>query len=100
MLIGVFFRSSVTAVILIPCRSISFLRTGNCISTVPGKVTNWTPSGIVADERERMDRLRSLAGKYFPAGYDTETDILRNGPRAAVLAFTIEHISGKAVREK
>jgi nitroimidazol reductase NimA-like FMN-containing flavoprotein (pyridoxamine 5'-phosphate oxidase superfamily) len=56
--------------------------------------------GIVADERERMDRLRSLAGKYFPAGYDTETDILRNGPRAEVLAFTIEHISGKAVREK
>ena len=56
--------------------------------------------GIVADERERMDRLRSLAGKYFPAGYDTETDILRNGPRAVVLEFTIEHVSGKAVREK
>ncbi len=56
--------------------------------------------GIVADERERMDKLRSLAGKYFPAGYDTEADILRNGPRAEVLAFTIEHISGKAVREK
>ncbi len=56
--------------------------------------------GIVADERERMDKLRSLAGKYFPAGYDTETDILRNGPRAEILAFTIEHISGKAVREK
>ena len=47
-----------------------------------------------------MDRLRSLAGKYFPAGYDTETDILRNGPRAVVLEFTIEHVSGKAVREK
>ena len=56
--------------------------------------------GIVVDERERMDKLRSLAGKYFPAGYDTEADILRNGPRAEVLAFTIEHISGKAVREK
>ena len=56
--------------------------------------------GIVADERERMDRLRSLAGKYFPIGYDTEADILRNGPKAEILAFTIEHISGKAVREK
>ena len=56
--------------------------------------------GIVADERERADRLRSLAGKYFPAGYDTEADILRNGPRAEILAFSIEHISGKAVREK
>ena len=56
--------------------------------------------GIVADDRERMDRLRTLAGKYFPAGYDTEADILRNGPKAEILAFTIEHISGKAVREK
>ena len=56
--------------------------------------------GIVDDEQERMDRLRSLAGKYFPAGYDTESDILRNGPKAEILAFTIEHISGKAVREK
>ena len=55
---------------------------------------------IVADEGERQDRFRSLAAKYFPAGYDTETDILRNGPRAEILAFTIEHISGKAVREK
>ena len=55
---------------------------------------------IVADERERMARLRSLAGKYFPSGYDTEADIHRNGPNAVVLAFTIEHISGKAVREK
>lgn len=55
---------------------------------------------IIADERERMDRLRSLAGKYFPAGYDTDSDILRNGPKAEILAFTIEHISGKAVREK
>ena len=32
--------------------------------------------------------------------YDTESDILRNGPKAEILAFTIEHISGKAVREK
>ena len=55
---------------------------------------------IVADDIERMDRLRTLAGKYFPAGYDTEADILRNGPKAEILAFTIEHISGKAVREK
>ena len=55
---------------------------------------------IVADERERMARLRSLAGKYFPSGYDTEADIHRNGPNAVVLAFAIDHISGKAVREK
>ena len=56
--------------------------------------------GIVADERERVDRLRSLAGKYFPDSHDTESDILHNGPKAEILAFTIEHVSGKAVREK
>jgi hypothetical protein len=67
---------------------------------VPGKVTNWTPSGIVADERERMDRLRSLAGKYFPAGYDTEADIERNLRRVAILELRVEHLTGKHVREK
>ena len=56
--------------------------------------------GILADEAERLERFRSLARKYFPDAYDTEADILRNGPRAEILEFTVEHISGKAVREK
>lgn len=55
---------------------------------------------VVTDDIDRLSRLRSLARKYFPEGYDTEADILRNGPRAEILAFTIEHMSGKAVREK
>ena len=55
---------------------------------------------IVTDDIDRLSRLRSLARKYFPEGYDTESDIVRNGPRAEMLAFTIEHMSGKAVREK
>ena len=38
--------------------------------------------------------------KYFPDGYDTEADIVKNGPRAEMLEFTIDHLSGKAVREK
>ena len=54
----------------------------------------------MADEEERLLRLRSLGEKYFPKGYDTESDIRRNGPKAEILQFTIEHVSGKAVREK
>ena len=29
-----------------------------------------------------------------------EADMLKNGPRAEVLAFTVEHMTGKQVREK
>ena len=54
----------------------------------------------IADDKERLCRLRSLGRKYFPDGYDTESDIVRNGPKAEILEFTIEHMSGKAVREK
>ncbi len=55
---------------------------------------------LISDETERDRRLRQLGGKYFPEGYDMETDIQRNAPRAAVLEFTIEHCTGKRVREK
>jgi nitroimidazol reductase NimA-like FMN-containing flavoprotein (pyridoxamine 5'-phosphate oxidase superfamily) len=55
---------------------------------------------VMADDEERLLRLRSLADKYFPKGYDTESDIQRNGPKAEILQFTIEHMTGKAVREK
>ena len=54
----------------------------------------------LADEDERLSRLRSFGRKYFPEGYDTEYDIRRNASRAEILEFTIEHMSGKAVREK
>ena len=52
------------------------------------------------DDGERNTRLRQLGRKYFPQGYDLEGDMLRNGPRAEVLEFTIEHMTGKRVREK
>lgn len=54
----------------------------------------------VSDEGERMARLRQLGAKYFPDGYDMELDMAKNAPRAAVLDFTIEHMSGKRVKEK
>lgn len=53
------------------------------------------------NEPEKADMvLRALGSKYFPEGYDMETDIVRNGPHALILELTIDHVSGKHVREK
>ena len=54
----------------------------------------------VPEDGERLARLRQLGAKYFPEGYDIDTDLMKNGPRAAILDFEIEHMSGKRVREK
>ena len=54
----------------------------------------------LADDTDRLARLRSLGKRFFPDGYDTEADIVKNGLRAEMLEFTIDHLSGKAVREK
>ena len=52
-------------------------------------------------DRERHDAiLRKLGQKYFPEGYDIDYDMLKNARRAAVLEFTIEHMTGKRVKEK
>ena len=59
--------------------------------------------GRISDinEPEKADMvLRALGSKYFPEGYDMETDIVRNGPHALILELTIDHVSGKHVREK
>ena len=55
---------------------------------------------ILADEAVRQEVFRSMGRKYFPDTYDTVTDILKNGPKAEILELTIEHLRGKAVREK
>ena len=52
------------------------------------------------DEDGIVAALRKLGNKYFPQGYDVEGDISRNLKRVAVLEFTIEHLTGKHVREK
>lgn len=54
----------------------------------------------VTDPSRHEYLLRKLGLKYFPEGYDMEDDMRRNAPRAAVLEFSIEHLSGKKVREK
>ena len=55
---------------------------------------------LVEDNGKRLSMLHQLGMKYFPEGYDIEADMVKNGPRAAVLDFEIEHMSGKRVREK
>lgn len=55
---------------------------------------------VVEDAEQKNMRLRQLGKKYFPEGYDMEADMQRNAARALVLAFQIEHCTGKRVREK
>ncbi len=55
---------------------------------------------IVEEAEEKDKRLRQLGKKYFPEGYDMELDMQRNAARAVVLAFHIEHCTGKRVKEK
>lgn len=54
----------------------------------------------IKDPEKADTALRALGSKYFPEGYDMETDITRNGPHALILELTIDHVSGKHVREK
>ncbi len=56
---------------------------------------------VQVEDAARADSiLRALGAKYFPEGYDIETDMARNASRASVLEITIDHMSGKHVREK
>ena len=55
---------------------------------------------IVDDPALKDAKLRLLGLKYFPANYDLEADMTKNAPHAEVLELTVEHITGKKVREK
>jgi nitroimidazol reductase NimA-like FMN-containing flavoprotein (pyridoxamine 5'-phosphate oxidase superfamily) len=54
----------------------------------------------VTDEGQMLAALRKLGNKYFPTAKQTEDDIARNFARVAVLELTVEHLTGKHVREK
>ena len=54
---------------------------------------------IIENQEERMAILRNLGQKYFPEEYDMQKDLDTNAHRAAVLCFTINHITGKRVKE-
>lgn len=54
----------------------------------------------INDEKKADCLLRLLGAKYFPDGYDIDADILKNARNAVILELTIDHMSGKHVREK
>ncbi|MBQ6020879.1 MAG: pyridoxamine 5'-phosphate oxidase family protein [Clostridia bacterium] len=55
---------------------------------------------IVTDEARRLDGFRKLGEKYFPEQRMIEEEIGKYGKKALLLELTIEHMSGKTVREK
>ena len=54
----------------------------------------------VTDGQEKDRLLRLIGAKYFPEGYDLERDMIKNAPNALIMAISIDHLSGKHVREK
>ena len=58
-----------------------------------GKIT------IMEDPEAIREKLILLGRKYMPTEEEIQTDILKNGPRAHVLELTIEHMTGKRVKE-
>lgn len=55
---------------------------------------------VVEDEDEKIDKLTCLGNKFFPSPKDTEIEIDRLLDKTQVFKITIEHMSGKLVREK
>lgn len=54
----------------------------------------------IEDHGVTISALYKLGKKYFPPDYDVDADIANSSPRVAILELTIEHLSGKHVREK
>jgi len=55
---------------------------------------------LVEDESIAMEKLRRIGKKYFPSEVDLEEEMAKNAKNAAVIELTIEHMTGKKVREK
>ena len=68
----------------------------NCFTSVVcfGRVSE------VKDEKEKDRLLRMLGAKYFPEGYNLEKDMAKNAGSALILELSIDHMTGKHVREK
>lgn len=54
----------------------------------------------VKDERLEREILRRFGGKYNPDADDVENEIEKNLARVRVLELSIEHMTGKIVKEK
>ena len=55
---------------------------------------------ILDDENERIEKLRKLGNKFFPSAQETEDEINRLLHKTEVFEITVEHMSGKIVKEK
>ena len=55
---------------------------------------------ILADKQDRIDKLTHLGNKFFPSEKETEDEIDRLLDKTEVFEITIEHMTGKIVKEK
>ena len=54
----------------------------------------------LTDREEKIDRLTHLGDKFFPTHEETLDEINRLLDRTEVFEITVEHMSGKVVKEK
>ena len=54
---------------------------------------------LVEDEKEKLEKLCRLGKKYFPTQEHLEKEMSRSAAKAQVLEITVEHMTGKRVRE-
>lgn len=54
----------------------------------------------LTDRKEKIDRLTCLGDKFFPTHEETVDEINRLLNRTEVFELTVEHMSGKIVKEK
>lgn len=53
----------------------------------------------IENEQEAIAAVRKLALKYFPTAEDVEKEIVKNGARVQLLEMSIDHMTGKLVKE-
>ena len=54
----------------------------------------------LADDKDKIDKLTHLGNKFFPTPEETQDEINRLLDKTEVFEITIEHMTGKVVKEK
>lgn len=55
---------------------------------------------VIDDEQRKLARLTALGYKYYPTKDEVDPLVERSARRVQMLELTIEHLSGKVVKEK
>lgn len=55
--------------------------------------------GLISDAGETETRVRTLAGKYYPSKEEIEAEIRKDIAAVQLYEITIEHLTGKEIRE-